>query len=144
MLDTSAGETFMEKEIEVGRKLLNDMQHNHAQWHIERTNTKKVNAVTEVNNEELTTKVDELITVLKGKNEAQVNAIYNAKIEEINFVDRNTFNPGWKCPNFGSNYQKPYNPTGAPNNSYGAQKLVTTMEGKIAAANRLRKPSNLL
>ena len=46
MLDTAAGGTFMGKEIEVAKKLLDDMQNNHAQWHIERTNTKKVNAVT--------------------------------------------------------------------------------------------------
>ena len=70
------------------------MQDNHAQWHIERTNTKKVNAITETNNEELTTKVDELITIFKGKNEAQVNALSNAQIEEIDFIARNTFNPG--------------------------------------------------
>ena len=39
------------------------MQDNHVQWHIERTNTKKVNDITETNNEELTSKVDELIDV---------------------------------------------------------------------------------
>ena len=83
MLDTDAGETFMGKEIEVAKKLLNDMQDNHGQWHIERTNTKKVNAITETNNEELTAKLDELVAVLKGKNEAQVNVVTNAQIEEI-------------------------------------------------------------
>ena len=118
MLDTAAGGTFMGKEIKVANKLLNDMQDNHAQWYIERTNTKKVNAITETNNEELTTKVDELIVVLKGKNEGQVNAISNAQIEEIDFIAHNTFNPGWKGPNFGSSYQKPYNHAGAPNNNY--------------------------
>ena len=61
MLDTTAGGFFMGKEIEVAWKLLNDMQDNYAQWNIERTNTKKVNDVTETNNEELTTKIDELI-----------------------------------------------------------------------------------
>ena len=70
MLDTAAGGTFMGKEIEVAKKLLDDMQDNHAQWHIERTNTKKVNAVTESNNEELITKVDELISALKHKNDS--------------------------------------------------------------------------
>ena len=60
-LDTTAGGTFMRKEIEVAWNLLNDMQDNYAQWNIERTNTKKVNDVTETNNEELTTKIDELI-----------------------------------------------------------------------------------
>ena len=35
MLDIAAGGTFMGKEIEVAKKLLDDMQDNHAQWHIE-------------------------------------------------------------------------------------------------------------
>ena len=69
MLDTVAGGTFMGKETEVAKKLLDDIQNNHAQWHIERTNTKKVNAVTESNNEELTPKVDELVYALKRNNE---------------------------------------------------------------------------
>ena len=76
----------MGKEIKVAKKLLDDMQNNHAQWHIERTNTKKVNAVTKSNNEELTTKVDELLSALKHKNEVQINAITNAQIEEIDGV----------------------------------------------------------
>ena len=95
MLDTAAGGTFMGNEIEVAKKLHNDMQDNHAQWHIKRTNTKKVNVIDETNNEEVIAKVDELIVVIKGKNEAHVNAISNAQIEEIDFISRNTFNPGW-------------------------------------------------
>ena len=54
----------MGKEIEVAKKLHNDMQENHSQWHVER-NTKKVIVVIESNNEELTIKVDELLTILK-------------------------------------------------------------------------------
>ena len=53
--------------LPISNKLLDDMQNNHAQWHIERTNTKKVNAVTESNNEELAAKVDELLSALKHK-----------------------------------------------------------------------------
>ena len=103
----------MGKEIEVAKKLLDDMQNNHAQWHIERTNTKKITAVTKSNNEELTAKVDELLSALKHKNEVQVNAITNAQIEEIDFIARNTYNLAWKNSNYGQNYQKPYNPAGA-------------------------------
>ena len=58
------------------------MQDNHAQWNIERTNTKRVNAVTESNNEELTAKVDELLNVLKGKNEAQVMSYPMPKLKK--------------------------------------------------------------
>ena len=86
----------MGKEIEVAKKLLDDMQNNHAQCHFERRNTKKVNAVTSSKNKELTAKVDELRSTLKHKNEAQVNAITNAQIEEIYFIACNTYNPAWK------------------------------------------------
>ena len=94
-----------------------DLQDNNAQWHIERTNTKKVNAVTESNNEERIAKVDELLSALKHKNEVHVNAITNAQIEEIYFIACNTYNPAWKNSNYGQNYQKPYNPAGTSNNS---------------------------
>jgi hypothetical protein len=114
MLATAAGGTFMGKEIEIAKKLRNDMQDNHSQWHVERSSTKKVNSVTEGVNEDLTAKVDELIGIIKGKEEVQV-AITNAKVEEIDFIARN-FNPAWKIQNYGSNYQKPYpNHAGVPN-----------------------------
>ena len=74
MLDTAAGGTIMGKPIEDVKKLLDDMQENHAQWHVERTTTKRVNAIEE-NNAELKTKFDELISVMKGKEEVNVNAI---------------------------------------------------------------------
>ena len=35
MLDTVAGGTFMSKPVELARRLLDDMQSNHAQWHVE-------------------------------------------------------------------------------------------------------------
>ena len=115
MLDTAAGGTFMGKEIDVAKKLIDDMQDNHAQWHVERSTTRKVNSITEERNEELTAKVDELIGIIKGKDKAQVNAISEAKVEEVDFISRNSHNPAWKSQNYGSNFQKPYNPAGAPN-----------------------------
>ena len=93
------------------------MQNNHAQWHVERSSSRKVNSINEEKNEELTVKVDELLNILKGK-EAQVNAISQTNIEDVNFIARNPYNPAWKSQNYGSNFQKPYtNPAGAPNNN---------------------------
>ena len=46
----------MGKPIEDVKKILDDMQENHAQWNVERTTTKKVNAIQE-NSSELTTKL---------------------------------------------------------------------------------------
>ena len=34
MLDTTAGGTFMGKKITEAKQLLDNMQHNHAQWHV--------------------------------------------------------------------------------------------------------------
>ena len=91
------------------------MQSNHAQWHVERSFSRKVNSITEGNNEDLTSKLDELLNILKGKENTQVNAITNSKVEEVDFIDKNPYNPAWKSQNFGSNFQKQYtNPAGVP------------------------------
>jgi GTP cyclohydrolase FolE2 len=66
-LDTAAGGTFMGKQVEVATKLLDDMQDNHAQWHVERTSSRKVNSINEETNDELKAKVDVLITFLRTK-----------------------------------------------------------------------------
>ena len=74
-------------------------------------------------NEDLTAKLDELICIIKGKDKTQVNAISKAKVEEVDFIARNSYNPAWKSQNYGSNFQKPYNRAGAPsynNNNNGA------------------------
>ena len=119
MLDTSARETFMGKQITEAKQLLDNMQDNHAQWHVERSNTKKVNSVTPEENVELTAKLDGLILAVKGK-ETQVKAIPESNIEEVDFIARNDYNPAWK-KNYSQGYQKPYpNPAGAPNNFSGA------------------------
>src|SRR3954466_716935 len=73
MFDTATGGTFMGKQITEAKQLLDNMQDNHAQWHVERLNTKKVNSVTPQENEELNAKLDELILAFKGK-ETQVRA----------------------------------------------------------------------
>lgn len=109
MLDTAEGGTFMSKPVELARRLLDDMQSNHAQWHVDRSSLRKVNAITEGNNKELTSKVDELLQILKGKETTQVNAITNTKVKEIDFVERNSYNHAWKKQNYGSNFPRPYN-----------------------------------
>ena len=76
MLDTAARGTFMGKPIEDVKKLLDDMQENHAQWHVKRATTKRVNFIEE-SSTELTAKLDELISMMKGKEEVNVNAITN-------------------------------------------------------------------
>jgi len=117
MLNTAAGGAFMGKQVDVATKLLEDMQNNHAQWHVERSSSKKVNSINEEKNEELTAKIYELLNIIKGK-ETQVNAISKTNVEEVDFIARNPYNPAWKSQNYGSNFQKPYpNPAGAPNNN---------------------------
>jgi hypothetical protein len=50
-------------------------------------------------------------------NEAQVNAITNAKVEEVYFLARNTFKPSWSNQNYGSSFEKTYHsPAGVTNN----------------------------
>ena len=78
-----------------------------------------MNVITEGNNEELTSKVDELLNILKGKKNTQVNAITKSNVEEVDFIARNPYNPAWKSQNYGSNFPKQYNNTaGVPNNNY--------------------------
>ena len=57
MLDTVVGGTIMGKPIDDVKKLLDDMQENHAQWHVERATTKRVNTIEE-SSTELTAKLD--------------------------------------------------------------------------------------
>jgi hypothetical protein len=77
MLDTRG--IFMSKEVEEGIKLLDDMQNNHSQWHVERS-SRKVNSIHETENEELVTKVNELLGIIKGNN-TQVTAITDTTTE---------------------------------------------------------------
>jgi hypothetical protein len=88
-LATAAGGTFMRKHVDVARKLLDDMQSNHAQWHIKRSSSRKVNSVTEGRYEELTSKVDELLNILTGKEHTQVKSITKSNVEELYFIARN-------------------------------------------------------
>jgi hypothetical protein len=57
----------MGKQVEVATKLLDDMQDNHAQWNVEISSSRKVNSINEERNEELTSMVDALLTLLRAK-----------------------------------------------------------------------------
>jgi hypothetical protein len=50
--------------VEEGTKLLDDMQNNHSQWHVERS-SRKAKSITETKNEELVAKVNELLGIVK-------------------------------------------------------------------------------
>jgi hypothetical protein len=54
----------MGKQVDVAIKLLDDMQDNHAQWHVESSYSRKVNSINVGRNQESTIKVDELITLI--------------------------------------------------------------------------------
>ena len=75
----------MGEPIEDVKKILDDMQENHAQWHVERTTTKRVNMIEE-SSTELTSKLDELISAMKGKEEVDLNAITNEGTSDVNFI----------------------------------------------------------
>ena len=62
-------------------------------------------------------KVDELLRILNSKN-AQVNAITNSNIEEVDFIAHNPYNTALKSQNYEWNFQKQYsNPAGALDNN---------------------------
>jgi hypothetical protein len=72
MLDIATRGTFMGKQVDVAKQLLVDMQSNHTQWHVERTSSKRVNSITVERNEELISKVDELLNIIKGKEDTHL------------------------------------------------------------------------
>jgi hypothetical protein len=76
-----------------------------------------MNSITEGSDKEFTWKVDELLNILKGNENIQVNAITKSNVEEVDFITRNSYNTAWKSQNFGSNFQKQYT-SRVPNNNY--------------------------
>jgi hypothetical protein len=48
-----------EKKPDIAKKIQDNMQDNHARWHVK--------SITEEKNEELSAKVDEVIGIIKGK-----------------------------------------------------------------------------
>jgi hypothetical protein len=67
MLDIVVGGTFMGKQVDIATRLLDDMQNNHDQWNVEISSSRKIKSINEERNEELSAKIDELISIIKGK-----------------------------------------------------------------------------
>ena len=59
LLDSVAGGTFMEIMLGYATKLLDNIMANYSQWHTERSSSKKVHAIEEIN--VLSEKMDELL-----------------------------------------------------------------------------------
>ena len=59
LLDSAAGGTSMEITLGDATKLLDNIMANYSQWHTERTSSKKVHAIEEIN--VLSGKMDELM-----------------------------------------------------------------------------------
>ena len=118
MLDTVAGGTIMGKPIEDDKKTLDDMQANHVEWHVERTTTKNVNIIEE-NSSKLITKLEELISLMKGKEEVNGNAITDEDTSDVNFIARNSYNANWKNNSYAPKLPYPNN-GGASNNFNGS------------------------
>ena len=121
----------MDKLIDDVKKLLDDMQKIHAQWHVERTTTKRDNAVEEYNTE-LTAKVDELISVIKGKEEVHVNDITDEKVNDGNFIARNSYNPNERNNGYAPRLPYPNN-SGADNNfNWASSSNRNTLEDTLS------------
>ena len=66
LLDSAAGGTFMEITLGDATKLLDNIMANYSQWHTERSFSKKVHAIEEIN--VLSEKMDELMKMFAPKN----------------------------------------------------------------------------
>ena len=65
LLDSATGGTFMEITLGEAMKLLDNIMANYSQWHTERSTSKKVHAIEEIN--VLSGKMDELMKLLANK-----------------------------------------------------------------------------
>ena len=65
LLDSAAGGTFMEITLGDATKLLDNIMANYSQWHIERSTSKKVYAIEEIN--VLSGKMDDLMKLFATK-----------------------------------------------------------------------------
>ena len=65
LLDSAAGGTFMEITLGDATKLLDNIMANYSQWHTERSSSKKVHAIEEIN--VLSGKMDELMKLFATK-----------------------------------------------------------------------------
>ena len=66
LLDSAVGGTFMEITLGEATKLLDNIMANYSQWHTERSSSKEVHAIEEIN--VLSEKMDELMKMFATKN----------------------------------------------------------------------------
>ena len=120
LLDLAAGGTFMEIMLGDATKLLDNIMANYSQWHTERSSSKKVHAIEEIN--VLSEKMDELMKMFAPKdtpldpNDMPLSTLLenNNESMDMNFNGRNSF---------GNNaYRGYFNPRpypSNPSNNYG-------------------------
>ena len=97
LLDSAAGGTFMEITLREATKLLDNIMINYSQWHTERSTSKKVRAIEEIN--VLSGKIDELRKLFANKsiptdpNDMPLSTLIenNNESMDVNFVGRNNF-----------------------------------------------------
>ena len=97
LLDSAAGGTFMEITLGDATKLLDYIMANYSQWHTERSSSKKVHAIEEIN--VLSGKMDELMKMFAPKNtpldpnDMPLSTLLDNNNEsmDVNFVGRNSF-----------------------------------------------------
>ena len=97
LLDSGAGGTFMEITLGEGTKLLDNIMVNYSQRHTERSTSKKVHAIEEIN--VLSGKMDELMKLFSNKssyfdpNDMSLSTLIenNNEYMDMNFVRRNNF-----------------------------------------------------
>ena len=70
LLDLAAGGTFMEITLGEATKLLDNIMVNYSQWHTERSTSKKVHAIEEIN--VLSGKMDELMKLFASKGDSLI------------------------------------------------------------------------
>src|SRR3989337_1224412 len=97
LLDSATGGTFMEITLGEATKLLDNIMVNYSQWHTERSTSKKVHAIEEIN--VLSGKMDELMKLFANKsvssdpNDMPLSTLIenNDESMDVNFVGRNNF-----------------------------------------------------
>ena len=141
LLDSAAGGTFMEITLGYATKLLDNIMANYSQWHTERSSSKKVHAIEEIN--VLSGKMDELMKMFATKNtpldpnDMPLSFLIenNNESMDVNFVGRNSFGKNAYSGNFNArpfpsnssnNYGNSYN------NSYGNfNKMPSDFENNV-------------
>ena len=96
LFDSAAGGTFMEITLGESTKLLDNIMANYSQWHIERSSSKKVHDIEEIN--VLSEKMGELMKMFAPKNtpldpnDMPLSTLLenNNESMDVNFVGRNS------------------------------------------------------